>query len=280
MHSEDTKSQGLLSDVDTAEFDDPFGLELDKDFSTIRAPFLEPNVTPVEAEPEVTSRRDPFLVGFGMSFGVVSIAILWITVFNHKDSIVAGLIPKAGESAVEVSEPPRQPSELSVAETPAELPEPADIEQSTVSLESSRFTEAQPIEKAPEFAPEVEDFTADFEDSFDLPEIEEEITPAPPVSRPEPEPNIVQRTEPLLIRLPRPRYPMAARRQALRAKVRVKVLIGVDGDVKEVKLAGKPVGTGFDEAALTAAKGTRWMPVRENDEFIQTWEDLVIEFEP
>lgn len=277
MHGEDTKSQGLLSDGDNGEFDDPFALESDRDLFTIRQSFLEPNVTPVEVEPEVTSGRDPFLVGFAISFGVASIAILWITVFNHKDSIVARLIPKAGESAVEVSEPPRQPSELSVTEAPAEQPEPADIEQSTVSLESSRFTEAPPIENAPEFAFEVEDFTADFED-LDLPE--EEITPAPPVSRPEPEPKIVQRTEPLLIRLPRPRYPMAARRQALRAKVRVKVLIGVDGNVKEVKLAGKPVGTGFDEAALTAAKGTRWMPARENDEFIQTWEDLVIEFEP
>ena len=113
---------------------------MDKDFSTIRRPFLEPIVTPVEAEPEVTSGRDPFLVGFGVSFGAVSIAILWITVFNHKDAIVARLIPKAGESAVEVSEPPRQPSELSVTEAPAELPEAAGIEQSKAAFVGADLT--------------------------------------------------------------------------------------------------------------------------------------------
>ncbi|MCP4200715.1 MAG: energy transducer TonB [bacterium] len=226
--------------------------------------------TPVVTESRQTSERSPFKVGFSVSFGAVTLALLVVTAIENMDSIAPRLIPTIDKSAATVSGPRQQRFEPSALEAPA------------APLGSSRLSEAPPIDDASEPDYEAENFAADFEDSLALPNENadgaQELALLPPISEPEPE--IVQRTEAQLIRLPRPRYPMAARRQALRAQVRVKVLIGVDGNVKEVKLDGGPVGTGFDEAALAAAKDTRWMPATENEAFIETWTDLVIRFEP
>ena len=59
---------------------------------------------------------------------------------------------------------------------------------------------------------------------------------------------------------PRARYPATARRMGREARVAVSVLVGVDGRPASVELVDPPVGLGFDEAALAAARATRWQP--------------------
>jgi TonB family protein len=79
---------------------------------------------------------------------------------------------------------------------------------------------------------------------------------------------------------PQPRYPAAARRLGKAATVRVRVLVEATGQVSVAELTGSPAGFGFDAAAIAAAKRSRWTPAMRNDEPVESWAVLTIEFKP
>lgn len=64
---------------------------------------------------------------------------------------------------------------------------------------------------------------------------------------------------PRTIYSPDPVYPPEARRQKFQGTVVLWVLIGADGEVRDVQVA-RPLGHGFDEEALKAVKAWRFTP--------------------
>jgi TonB family protein len=77
---------------------------------------------------------------------------------------------------------------------------------------------------------------------------------------------------PTMVRSVPPTYPPMARRQRLEATVIISALISENGDVVEVRvLRGDPRGVGFDEAALAAAKASKFSPPMKDGQRVRTW---------
>ncbi len=87
-------------------------------------------------------------------------------------------------------------------------------------------------------------------------------------------------TAPVLLRPPRPLYPPAARKFARSATVSLRLLVDVEGRVREVERVGPAAGLGFDTAAVNAARSTRWRPASEDGAPVEAWVELAIRFEP
>lgn len=93
-------------------------------------------------------------------------------------------------------------------------------------------------------------------------------------------PKAVVKIAPKLLRLGSQTYPIQARRLGLSARVRVRVLVGINGKVKEAEIIGEKVGNGFDTAALTTVKRSRWQPATQAGEAVEGWTSVTIEFQP
>ncbi|MCB9553845.1 MAG: TonB-dependent receptor [Myxococcales bacterium] len=89
---------------------------------------------------------------------------------------------------------------------------------------------------------------------------EEEAAAAPPPQQ------MVVTKAPELLRFVEAPYPEAAKAEQKAAAVQLILTIGADGVVSEVVLAGEPVGDGFDEAAIEAAKQFEFSPAHINGE--------------
>jgi len=97
-----------------------------------------------------------------------------------------------------------------------------------------------------------------------------------PITPPEP----AQVTPPEIVRQPQARYPEIARRMGRQATVLLRVLVDETGEVAEVERIGKRVGSGFDEAAIQAARLARYRPGTEDGKPKAMWTTLRIEFRP
>jgi len=125
--------------------------------------------------------------------------------------------------------------------------------------------------------------------------------PAPAVeiaepAQPEPEPTVVAAPEPVepgsiviggpgvtppkLLRQPTVIYPPAASRLNRQATVRVRVLVDETGRVNQVEQITEKVGLGFDQAALQAARTTRWTPPEKDGVKVKMWVGLSLNFRP
>jgi TonB family protein len=60
-------------------------------------------------------------------------------------------------------------------------------------------------------------------------------------------------------------YPPDARKMGIEGKVELKVSIDENGDVRQVKIIGRPAGYGFDEAARDALRQFKFSPARTSD---------------
>jgi eukaryotic-like serine/threonine-protein kinase len=86
-------------------------------------------------------------------------------------------------------------------------------------------------------------------------------------------------SEPVPLSLPRYDYPTAARGSGRRASVRVGVLIDEDGKVLEAALRERDSsGLGFNEAALEAARKTRFQAGTRDEIPGKMWTELIFEF--
>jgi protein TonB len=65
-------------------------------------------------------------------------------------------------------------------------------------------------------------------------------------------------------------YPEAARRDAVEADVRLRLLVGADGRVSRAKLV-KRAGRGFDQVALKLVKQFRFRPGTRGGNPVPTW---------
>jgi TonB family protein len=83
-----------------------------------------------------------------------------------------------------------------------------------------------------------------------------------------------------VLSVPQPKYPEAERASGRRAEVKVRVLVAADGTVQTAELAaGGDAGAGFDEAALQAARGARFVQ-RQGSGAVSSWTELIIRFVP
>jgi len=110
--------------------------------------------------------------------------------------------------------------------------------------------------------------------------------PVPPLQGPDaaPRPRVARSAgptvtvPPVLRRSEPPRYPEIAERLRREAAVEVRVWVGADGRVSRVEPVGPPVGYGFDEAALEAARRAVFVPGTVDGRPVQMETTLTIRF--
>jgi protein TonB len=86
-------------------------------------------------------------------------------------------------------------------------------------------------------------------------------------------------TAPRLVEHAAPRYPAEARRKGIEGEVRVSLLVGEDGRVREVRiLEASPSGI-FDESAREAARSWLFEPARRGGEPVLSRVEAPIRFE-
>ena len=134
----------------------------------------------------------------------------------------------------------------------------------------------------PELSDELVELEPDFEIESDL-----EPQPAPAITPPaatvslgelvEPGPDV---TPPVMLSRPKPTYPQSALRLKKEASVTIRLLVDENGNVVEAERIGPKAGMGFDQAAVGAAKRTRWQPATKDGVQVSMWAELTIEFRP
>jgi len=78
--------------------------------------------------------------------------------------------------------------------------------------------------------------------------------------------------------MPSPAYPEMARMAGVEGAVTLWVYVDAQGIVKEVELMQSSGVSSLDEAALAAARGTGWMPARNNGSPVGVWTTLRYNF--
>lgn len=85
--------------------------------------------------------------------------------------------------------------------------------------------------------------------------------------------------QPLPLSQPQPKYPEIARKAEIEGKVWVKALVDKNGNVKDaIILKESGANAGFEEAALEAAKLSKWKPAMQNKQPVAVWVSYEIKF--
>lgn len=84
-------------------------------------------------------------------------------------------------------------------------------------------------------------------------------------------------TKPVPLNSPQPRYTEEARKNKIQGNVTARVLIGADGQVKQVKIT-RGLPDGLDEQAIQAAYQLRFKPAMKSGQPVAYWMPVLIEF--
>jgi len=84
-------------------------------------------------------------------------------------------------------------------------------------------------------------------------------------------------TKPILLNHANPQYTEEARKNKIQGQVVVRVLVGVDGLVKQVKVV-RGLPDGLDEQAIQAAYQLRFNPAMKDGRPVAFWQNITIEF--
>lgn len=85
-------------------------------------------------------------------------------------------------------------------------------------------------------------------------------------------------SRPAPLNRPRPNYTEEARKNKIQGVVRARILVGVDGTVKQVRLSGIGLPDGLNEEAIRAAYQMLFRPAMKNGQAVAHWISLEIEF--
>jgi protein TonB len=85
-------------------------------------------------------------------------------------------------------------------------------------------------------------------------------------------------TKPIPLNRPRPNYTELARQHKVQGIVRVRVLVGADGLVKQVRIIGAGLTDGLNEEAIRAASQMRFQPATRSGQAVAHWVSIEIEF--
>ena len=86
-------------------------------------------------------------------------------------------------------------------------------------------------------------------------------------------------TPPDLIAPPEVRYPPMARKLGREAVVEVRVLVDETGKVARAETVGTPLGYGFEDAAIEAARRARYRPATKDGVRVKMWTSVKLRFE-
>jgi TonB family protein len=159
-------------------------------------------------------------------------------------------------------------------EIPPELPEedPVDIE----SILNSELPEAIQLDQVINLSGDTAGLgSALTVDIRDLPPVEDPLQDGIP----EPGTFIPHSAAPVCTFRPMPEYPDMARQAGLEGRVSLQVFVSAQGEPLQVVLTGSSgIGT-MDEAAMNAARITRWTPARRADsEPVGVWTAMIYDF--
>jgi len=91
---------------------------------------------------------------------------------------------------------------------------------------------------------------------------------------------VLERGPQALDRTPPPKYPAAALAAGLGGRVVLKVLVGVDGQARDVVVeSSEPAGV-FDEATVAAVRGWRFAPLLRGGQPVEGWLRVPVDFDP
>lgn len=84
---------------------------------------------------------------------------------------------------------------------------------------------------------------------------------------------------PQLLLFPSVRYPEMARKAGIEGSVWLKVLIDQNGDVRDaIIVISSGANAGFEEAAIAAARDSKWRPAMQNQQPIPVWVAYEVRF--
>jgi len=100
------------------------------------------------------------------------------------------------------------------------------------------------------------------------------------VSNPSEDKNPVTNVDekPVPLNSPRPNYTEEARRNKIQGVVRVRVLVGADGSVKQATLLGGGLPDGLNEEAIRAAYQIRFKAAMKDGQSVAFWHSVSVEF--
>jgi protein TonB len=169
---------------------------------------------------------------------------------------------------------------------PYQEPEPFKLKKEIVTMveeisaEMQKFEEPPPMER-PKVAVEAEDELAEEEavETIASTEFTEEIITTIPTG---PEIEIVPyykvEVKPKPISIPKPKYPELAKKAGIEGTTTVQALVDVDGSIREVKILKSSGNQLLDQAAITAARNSKFTPAKQRDKFVRVWVSIPIKF--
>ena len=96
---------------------------------------------------------------------------------------------------------------------------------------------------------------------------------------PAPDSFIAVDEQPKALHFPAVRYPEIARQTNIEGSVWLKVLINTEGNVIDVIVAiPSKANVGFEEAAVAAARDSKWRPAMQNKQPITVWVSYEVRF--
>lgn len=103
------------------------------------------------------------------------------------------------------------------------------------------------------------------------------VVPPPTVAPPPPRKPVV--VPPRLVSMPEPKFPKKSKTRGAEAVVKVEVLVGTDGRVRQARLPGnRAPAFAFDSSALESARQAVFKPGTTDGKPTETWTDLEIRF--
>jgi protein TonB len=169
--------------------------------------------------------------------------------------------------------------------TPYAEPEPYTLKKEVVTMveeisaQMEKFEEPPPAER-PKVAIEAESEVAEEAvETIAVTEFEEDLIRTMPTG---PEIEIVPyykvEVKPQPINIPLPQYPELARQAGIEGQAVVKALVDVDGSIMAVQILKSSGNQMLDEAALTAARKSKFTPAKQRDKFVRVWVSIPIRF--
>jgi protein TonB len=141
-----------------------------------------------------------------------------------------------------------------------------------ISAEMQKYEEPPPMER-PKVAVEAESEVAEEAvETIATTEFQEDLIRTMPTG---PEIEIVPyykvEVKPQPIVNPTPKYPELAKQAGIEGTTVVKMLVDIDGSVREVKILKSSGNPMLDQAALAAAKKSKFTPAKQRDKFVRVW---------
>jgi protein TonB len=88
----------------------------------------------------------------------------------------------------------------------------------------------------------------------------------------------VVEVKPQPINIPKPSYPDLARQAGVEGNVVVKALVDVDGTIIDAEILKSSGNTSLDQAALAAARDSRFSAAKQRDQFVRVWVSIPFKF--